>query len=243
MLEVVFVCTIFAMLISGIILAINRTYVFMNNTRVQIRATNLTREGVEMTFNIRDTNRRKCSWKRDSFWLYLGSWVTATNEASCNVNLYWKDYVFEKWIYTLKEWVVNDKWDKLIYAEKLDKVNTNEEQDLFYNDFNSFFSDDIPDFKESREKSRVTFTWTYTYLSGGVEVTWQIGDLLWNGVEYYRILRVYGIYCKNAAGPDDTSCTWESDPKEMRFCVKTFYKMGAGYHASELCSIMTNFMG
>jgi hypothetical protein len=44
MLEVVFVCTVFAMLVSGIILAINRTYIFMNNTKVLIRATNMARE-------------------------------------------------------------------------------------------------------------------------------------------------------------------------------------------------------
>jgi hypothetical protein len=32
------------MLVAGIILAINRTYIFMTNTKVEIKATNLTRE-------------------------------------------------------------------------------------------------------------------------------------------------------------------------------------------------------
>ena len=243
MLEVVFVCTVFAMLISGIILAINRSYVFMNNTRVQIRATNLTREGVEMVFNIRDTNRRKCSWKRDNFWLYVGSW--ASNESNCNITI---DNMFKEWIYAIKEWVVNGEWDKLIYAERLNRLSTTQKQNSFYQDFDSFFSDDN-DYKESREKSRVVFTWTYMYYSGGItgtRVVWEIGDLLWDWIEYYRILRVYGIYDKTANNPDskvvDASALTNSTPKEMRFCVKTIYNMGAWYHSSELCSIMTNFM-
>ena len=147
-----------------------------------------------MVFNIRDTNRRKCSWKRDSFWLYLGSWASASDEQNCN--LPYTNNMFKEWIYTIKEWI-NNEWDRLVYAERLNKLNDSSEQEAFYTDFDSFFSDDISDYKESREKSRVTFTWTYMYLSwsleNGVLVTWEIGDLLWDGIEYYRILRVYGI--------------------------------------------------
>ena len=239
MLELIFVCTVFAMLVSWIILAINRTYVFMNNTRVQIRATNLTREWMEMMFNIRDTNRRKCSWEKDKFWLYLGSGVNVSEEKECKVSHEGVDYIFEKWIYALKEWKKGDSWDRFIYAERLTDID----DDTFYT-LEWFFKDDEDAYIKARNWAIVTFTWTYTYLSWGVPVVWEIGDLLWNWVDFYRIARVYGIYDKNG-GPDtevEDFNLMDSTPKEMRFCVKTFYKLWAGEHSTELCSIMTNFM-
>lgn len=231
MLELIFVCTVFAMLVSWIILAINRTFIFMNNTRVQIRATNLAREWMEMMFNIRDTNRRKCSWKRDQFWLYLGS--GSSREGSCNTD--WK--LFQKWIYAIKEWTNGD--DRFIYAEKLDVDN---KDDLFY-DLDWFFSEDDEILNKARSWSIVTFTWTYTYLSWNDTLIWEIGDLLWNWVEFYRIARVYGIYDKTATESETEAMNLEDPtPKEMRFCVKVFYKLWVWTHSSELCSIMTNFM-
>jgi hypothetical protein len=243
MLEVILVCTVFAMLVSWIILAINRTYVFMNNTKVQIRATNLTREWMEMMFNIRDTNRRKCSWEKDKFWLYLGSGANTpseqTNEANCNPN----GQLFKKWAYTIKEWKIGGTWDRFTYAEKLTDIDDSNIGDFY--ELEGFFKDD---YSAARSWAIVAFTWTYPYLSWSVAtwkiVQWEISDLLWNGVEFYRIVRVYGIYNKNG-DPDEEVDEWNlqnSDPKEMRFCVKTFYKMGVWHHSSELCSIMTNFM-
>ena len=245
MLEVILVCTVFAMLVSGIILAINRTYVFMNNTKVQIRATNLTREWVEMMFNIRDTNRRKCSWEKDKFWLYLGSWantpIESNNEATCNPN----DQLFEKWVYAIKEGKIGGTWDRFIYAEKLTDINEDNIDDFY--ELEWFFKDN---YSAARSWAIVTFTWTYLHLSWSAVtwkvVQWEISELLWNGVEFYRIVRVYGIYRKDESNSNesinDTSELQNSEPKEMRFCVKTFYKMGVWHHESELCSIMTNFM-
>ena len=46
----------------------------------------------------------------------------------------------------------------------------------------------------------------------------------------------------NDATINNTACSSDSDPKEMRFCVKVFYEFNGGHHSSELCSIMTNFM-
>ena len=75
--------------------------------------------------------------------------------------------------------------------------------------------------------------------------------LKWNWTEFYRILRVYWIYCKNSQNTDDQSCLDTSTnlrdtiikaPKEMRFCVKVFYDGIEWKHSTELCSIMTNFM-
>lgn len=219
----------------------------MNNTRVDIRATNLTREWMEMMFNIRDTNWRKCAWEKDKFWLYLGSGANTStapnNEENCipNGKLFWS------WVYAIKEWIKGG--DRFVYAEKLTDI-TNDEIDDFY-EIEWFFNEEKNNYNKARSGAMLTFTWTYNYWSwsaaSGHMFTWEMSDLLSNGVEFYRIARVYGIYNKNGTTPkpndpitDNTQLT-DSTPKEMRFCVKTFYKMGVGLHASELCSIMTNF--
>ena len=67
--ETIIVCTVFAVMVIWIIFAINRAFVFVDNTRLAVMATNLAREWVEMMYNVRDSNRRKYSWERDKYWL------------------------------------------------------------------------------------------------------------------------------------------------------------------------------
>lgn len=203
LIEVVIVCTVFAIMLVGIIWAINKAYIYMNNTRTKVRATNLAREWVEMMFNIRDTNRRKCSWKKDDFWLYVGTWG---DESSCAANVN-----FTGWTYVLTQ------WSGTLYASKIDNN--------CYSDFWSCWD---------QEKAKITFTWSYNYLSWNNIHTWDMEDLLWNQWDFYRVVYVNWIY------PKLTGKNGISDPKEMRFCVKVFYNIN-GKHSSELCSIMTNF--
>ena len=217
--ETLIVASLFAVMVLWIIFWINRAFAFMNNTRVLVRATNFARQWVEMVYNLRDTNRRKHSWERDKYWIYAGTWEE---------NL-------TSWIYTIEEWI--EGGDTYIYAHKLSINSDNKESfyeiDWFFNDANS----------ELRNKSRINFPWTYEYYSGGTIATWNMEDLLWwSGIEFYRVLRVYWVYCKNSDEPNQTDCTNDSDPKELRFCVKVFYTYNGWHHASELCSIMTNFM-
>jgi len=233
LIEVILVCSVFAILVSWIILAINRAFVFMNNTRLSIRATNFAREWVEMMYNIRDTNRRKCSWEKDKAWLYLG---TGVDESSCDDLV---GHLFQKWIYILNE-DVKPSNDKYIDARKIE-VSSENEDDFYSSDW--FFKNE---YEGLRNQTKLTFTWTYKYLSWDNVETWEINDLLWEWVNFYRIVRVYGIYKKNTEdGPmvlaDDTELTWWS-PAEMRFCVKVFYESNWAKHESELCSIITNFM-
>ena len=88
-------------------------------------------------------------------------------------------------------------------------------------------------------------SWVY---EGGNRVlkegTWDMETLLWGETDFYRLVRVYGVYCKSGDNPNQlvnsSTCKDDSDPKEIRFCVKVFYKWN-WEHTSELCSIMTNF--
>ena len=218
--ETIIVCTIFAIMVVWIILWINRAFLFMNNTRVLVRATNFAREWVEMVYNIRDTNWRKYSGEKDKH--RLDAW-TGTSL------LTW-------WIYIIKEWITWASNDSYVYAEYL-TWNTD-----FYDKMDVFFDND-----SDRNRSKIEFTWSYSYYSGGTIATWNLENLLgWSGIEFYRILRIYGVYKKNVDEPNteaiNDSDLINSDPKEMRFCVKVFYEFNGWHHASELCSIMTNFM-
>jgi len=219
--EVIIICTIFAVMIIWLILAINRSFVFIDNTRLSVRASNLAREWVEMMYNLRDSNRRKYSWEKDKHRIDAYSWSNVLSE----------------WVYVIKEEKTSN-WDPFIYLTWLSVSSA----DIpgFY-DIGWFFSDD---FSGSREESKINFIWTYSYYSGGNIETWNIDELVNVGwLDFYRIVRVYGIFCKNNVNPDVTNgCPNDSDPKEMRFCVKVFYRNSQWQHAKELCSIMTNFM-
>lgn len=221
--ETLIVASLFAVMVLWIIFWINRAFAFMNDTRLRVRASNLAREWVEMMYNIRDTNRRKHSWERDKYRLTRNE-----NEK------------FRKWIVVLVESWSNGEthiiWDHY--------YNTDEAIEC-YEDIKSFFENN--NCSTIRTESRSIFPWTYEYYSGWLIATWNIEDLLeWDWTEFYRIVRIYGIYKKNNDNPNDEILTDSNledwTPAEMRFCVKVLYRWNGWEHATELCSIMTNFL-
>ena len=231
--ETIIVCSVFAIMVVWIILWINKAFASMNNTRVKVRSTNFAREWVEMVYNIRDTNRRKCSWEKDKTWLYIGS----GRDTACK---YDSEKLFKPWIYILKEWKTDPDNNYYVYAEPLTFDTTL--SDSFYKI--DWFFDEESIITTRREKSKISFTWTYSFYSGWETAIWNIEDLLkWSWTEFYRILRVYWIYKKDTPNPkeDLSDLLWWS-PAEMRFCVKIFYSNNWWKHDTELCSIMTNFM-
>ena len=232
LIELLLVCSAFAILVSGVIIAINRAYSFMNDTKLRIKATNFAREWVEMMFNVRDTNWRRHSWERDTYWLNVWTW-------SSN---------FQEWLYVLKEWIT-ESGDKSFYADKLN-ITDIECRGCSVN-YERFYTNET--FRERINLytwAEIQFTWDYNYMEyvdGEREPqVWRIQDLLFNEAKFYRVVRVFGIYCKTAGRPDivvdSRNCDKTSAPKEMRFCVKVFYTNGSVRGSSELCSIMTNFM-
>ena len=86
--ETVILCSLFSFFIMWVIAAINKSFTFVNNTRLAVRAANFAREWMEMMYNIRDTNRRKNAWQRDANWLNLG--INSTDH-------------FKKWFYKIEQ--------------------------------------------------------------------------------------------------------------------------------------------
>ncbi len=232
--ETLFVCSIFAIMVVWIILAINRSFVFMNNTRLQVRATNFAREWVEMMFNIRDTNWRKYSWKKDEV-----RNCRVMSSSSC-------DSYISSGLYYLRE--------NLSEQDRSIELNTITLSSI--SDVEEFYSDEWfwkTEYDDNRELAKIAFTWTYSFLSWSFNddwvwvwtpETWNVEELLSSEADFYRLVRVYGVYKKNTNNISESITTdagmKDNNPKELRFCVKVFYRTTAP-HASELCSIMTNF--
>ena len=230
--EVVIACSIFAIVVVWIIFAINRSFMFMNNTKLSVRAANFAREWVEMMYSIRDTNWRKHSWERDKYWLNL--WQT----------LPWNENrMFTKWIFVIKEWKEDNNY--YLYAEDLWLLETNLND--FYSD-NWFWSSDYATY---REKTKLNLGWKYSYYELNDETgeqdekEWNVQDaLIWDWLDFYRIVRIFGVYNKNTSSADTVLSFEDSKkwiPAEMRFCVKVFYA-SQWKHSSEICGVMTNFM-
>ena len=234
--EVILACSMFAIVVSWIVLAINRSFVFMENTKLSVRATNLAREWMEMVYNIRDTNRRRQAWERDKYWLNLGELNPSLNLA----------YVYKEWIYTLKE--KKKDGNMYVYAQNLNIADSNIND--FYND--GFWNDS---YSSARNKAKLDFPWEYSYYERDEEEGKEklvehnsIKDaLMWDWLEFYRVMRVFGVYEKNVANPNtkiadigDDSKKKDWTPAEMRFCVKVFYA-SQWKHSTEICGVLTNF--
>ena len=192
--EVIIVCSLFSLMVIWIIVAINRAYIFLDNTRLAVRASNLARGWVEMVYNLRDTNWRKYSWERDGNRLNLWSWA-----GSMGV-----------WVYTINE-ATNSSGNSFIYLENISVPDV----ETFYS-IDWFFSDA---YSWQREKSKLDFTGTYSYYTWWTIATWWIiKDLIEvDGLEFYRVARIFDIVNKN-------SCTSTDCPQEVRFCVRVFYE-------------------
>lgn len=223
--ETVIVCTMFAFVVVWVVLAINRSFVFLDNTRIMVRASNFAREWIEMVYNMRDTNRKRNSWEKDLYW--NSRW-----ERNCTTN---SECFLNPWVYAIKDETTPD-WDTYFYAKKLNVPAS--QVDVFYED--KFFSDE---YTSIIADAKLEFTWTYQYYTWNRMEYWSLESLLSNGwVQFYRVLRVYGIYCKNTTDVslDSSACADKANPKELRFCVKVYFRSRWAQDV-ELCSIMTNF--
>lgn len=224
--EIIILCSLFSFLILWVIVAINRSFTFVNNTRLAVRAANFAREWMEMMYNIRDTNRRKDAWQRDANWLNL-----SMNEDPNNIHR------FKKWYYT----VVKD--GSALKAEEIKELTShcncrNSDYDNLYENENNFFGDN-DDYYNCSVSLR-------DWRCGSVKLDSSdvMTETLLDGAEFYRLVRVYGIYKKDVGDTNTEVSTTELTnwtPAEMRFCVKVFYRDGNWKHSSELCGLMTNF--
>ena len=214
LIEVIIALTLFSFVIIGVVLAVTHAYRYVENSKMQVMAVNLAREGVEMMYTIRDTNRRKSSGNKDTMRLRLDPFGGADTILTKGTGYY----------------ALNIQLTGQSQYPMLTKVGA--ATDALYQDI-SHYTDGIG------EEFKVVFTGGY--YSGGIPVL-TAEELMSRSAEFYRVVYVDGVYNKSSGQSSDSRCSPCGDgvPQELRFCVKVF-AVSTHVTQSEICSMMTNF--
>jgi len=178
-------------------------------------AMNLTREAVEILYNIRDTNRTKWTGNTEWCWLKVDPFIDTNNDWCEN------DDWIGSWRYSIQQKeAINQQYFAL---EKIEWIQTHE---------------DIPNVEatqlcqDSRWRYACQNTGTNTVITRAVHVIWlyhkNTTTPWWESID-----------CPNGNANSLLPCGWD-DPKELRFCVHTYSTTDKRSHI-QLCSMLTNF--
>jgi len=240
--EVMVVVLIVSITFVGIIWGIISTTNYLTETRQKVMALNLAKEGVEIVYNIRNTNWRRRYEQKDACWLNADPFAHPTwEESSCS---------WQAWI-TPWRWAIARASQGNNYYYSL--VNHNSSGWLMGTEKKltldlDAFTNSIPSTTTSTYK--LNMTWGNWYNSADANPkTWN--DPL--GGEFYRYIAVDGLYRKDKNNITKISCAswaatiwttescWSPDiAKELRFCSVVVYtrpKQGR----IQICSLLTNF--
>lgn len=211
MLEILMITLIMGIWLVSIVVAISKAKVITNNTKQHIIATQLAREGVEMVYQIRNTNllkhpnnKNNCrlEWTRDSLCSTVGynlmnSWnyMLTINPIRIS-NAWWNGLNIFDWIDS------SDKIYSLILtgSQRIPDPGS-QENSTKYGKF----------FRIIKAK--------WIYLKNTNSTWWDLID------------------CQNSN--DNPSCN-DNTAKEFRFCSRVEY-IGTETWSVEICSVLTNF--
>jgi len=242
--EVMIVVLIISLTFMGIISWIISTTNYLTETRQKVMALNLAKEGVEIVYNIRNTNRRRWYEQKDACWLNADPLLEWADEATCSWNAWitpWRrsiqraqkgDNYYYRLAWRKDWWVMGNEKELTLDLEKFRGALT--ASDLLQ-----------PDFK-------LSLTWWRWYNDGDAgKDAWH--DPMW--WEFYRYIAVDGLYRKDQNSVTKINCTkWSDNPlalgwttcwswdiaKELRFCSVVVYTKPKQWRI-QICSIMTNF--
>ncbi len=223
LLELVIALGILSVGILGVLTVLQEGFRFVDKTRQDVVAINLAREWVESVFTIRNTNRRKRSWKRDECWLLQDPFAPVPTTA-CQTSPWlgsWT-YLLQRAYYSGQYYpMLSGGWSELLDVS--DGISANESQ------------------------FALCETWTgRTSCPGG---TWSASEWLFYrqiiGKWLYRKdVSVQGgefIDCPNGSTPLSSGFCGDERAKEFRFCVRVG-SIKQWTNTIEQCAVMTNFL-
>jgi Tfp pilus assembly protein PilV len=173
LIEVVVALTLFSFVIIGVLLVVTRAYRYVENSKMQVMAVNLAREGIEMIYNIRDTNWRKYSGAKDINWLRRDPFGGST------------DLITEGY-YTLDMKLYSDQQYSTL--TKIESVNEDVLSGLYV---------DISSYLDTTAANTFKVAFTGGYYSGTTLVA-SADDLMSKEADFYRIVYVNGLYSKKS---------------------------------------------
>ena len=241
--EVMVVVLIVSITFVGIIGGIISTTNYLTETRQKVMALNLAKEGVEIVYNIRNTNWRRRYEQKDACWLNADPFAHAAwQDSSCS---------WQAWI-TPWRWAIATKkqGDSNYYYSLVNHNNSGwsmgVEKKLTL-DIDAF-TNSIPETTTATYK--LNMTWWNRYNSADEN------NVPWNdplGWEFYRYIAVDWLYRKDKNNITKISCAnwaatiagsekcWTPDiAKELRFCSVVVYTRPKQWRI-QICSLITNF--
>ena len=247
---------------TGIILIIkgmSESHRYLSETAQRTVALNLAKEGIEAVYNLRNSNWRKWSDKKNECWLSVWEecWEHSQQLTNRQMRIFWLQkgdicvYDHQKWGYFPNEtnntdsfspqwwnvtsWQRDDKnWR---WEDNGDNPKNNDEFKLIY-----FKGKWIPLWMISGHERGYYLNSPKGNHSCWAEYLDATKNNLW---EYSRVITIQGLFDKTTG--QKLTCTdtasspcKSSSPKELRFCSTVFYtKPYQG--VVNVCSIMTNF--
>ena len=217
--EILIIIVVISVGLLSVLVVLTDGMKYVQKTRQKVVALNLAREWMEAIYQIRDTNRTRRSWTKDSCWLKINPLIDewypgCSDDARFTSGFYplqrlvawWQEYfALTGPLLTgidLSKGIESNSWFSLC-------------QQSWYRNSCIYQSSSTSEGKYFRE-----IEWLWLYLKD-IATTW--------GMEL--------------------SCTWginidcgTSRPKEFRFCSRVVY-LGDSTGDVKLCGVMTNFKG
>jgi len=219
-LEMLLMTVIISVSLSAIIISLNNGMSFMQKTREKTIAINLAREGIEAMYQMRDTNRYRRAWQKESCRLKANPLIDEPDEWCEDDTRMWS------WNYILMTTTTWGQQYFLVTWGNLPELNLSNgiTGNLAFslckseNGIRSECKGEEPVSSEGKYFRAIRWIWLFDKTK---ETEWG---------EY--------MPCTKWLDPD-TVCNTNT-AKEYRFCSKVAY-IGQGKWEVELCGILTNF--
>ncbi len=258
LLELIIAIGLLGVGLIAVFVVLNSGFNTMRQARWQVTAINLAREWAEMMFNVRDTNLRKWSGKKDACWLNRKS-VYAASDAACE-NEPWIGYYYSSTgiSYIPVFAPFGNSQTPIVIPMTGNSLNIFDGEianDAWYELLTTASGEFLP---------FPFFEWSqglascYTILSGELKTTDDgcIPQRLSPAGKFYRSISNVWLYdkhtsttggrnlqCADGSSTDSATSTacGTSIAKELRFCSEVQYIVDNARRTVTMCSVMSNF--
>ena len=226
LIEILIVIFVISMGLILIIRGMSETHRYLSETAQKTIALNLAKEGIEAVYNLRNSNWRKWSDKKDECWLNV-------NKEECDDQ---SQKLTNNQMRILGMNEDSNHWDSPSNTSDITKWEGDDNEarfkqtsireksafQLLYHQWQRLPQWSIPETERQQAKNN-----SYQY---------------W---EYFRVITIHGLFDKTTGkkltcNTTVTSPCKSSSPKELRFCSTVFYTKPYQWVVN-ICSIMTNF--
>jgi len=224
--EMVIIVFLLSVGLAGVISALQKWLSFIQQTREQVLAINLAREGIEQLFVVRDSNRRSWAGKKEACWLKIDPLsLQEGNPVICD-----DDAWMQSGNYILLTWVIGGQQYFVLSGGNLPILDPMDGLDSLEFVYALCIVDGYwtacPGFTGTTTQGRY-----FRQIQGKWLFRKDVAVLGWEQ-----------IFCDNGADIDDgfgDECA-DDRAKEFRFCSRVAY-VGQTRGVVELCSVVTNY--